>query len=196
MARSSHRERLRQALADPEPGSETPVLPGERRAAIALILLENNAMLELLLIERATRRGDPWSGQMALPGGHEEPEDADLSATAERETFEEVGLDLRRTAERLGRLSVRSPARGTPIAVLPVVYLLDARPTLTLSEEVRQAIWVPADPLARGERRTVFSVSQAGQKLNFPAWDVDGHPVWGLTYRVLDEFFRRFNAVH
>ena len=192
MLASFHRERLRQALADASP--EVP-LPGQRSAAIALILLEVDANLEVLLIERAERSGDPWSGHMALPGGHHEPTDVDLGATAERETLEEVGLDLRRSGERLGRLSDSAPVRGVALGVRPFVYLLQARPVLTLSDEVRQALWVPIAPLQRGERRTTFSFSRAGEPREFPAWDVDGHVVWGLTYRVLDEFFRRFNAV-
>jgi len=63
MPASFHRERLRQALADSSP--EVP-LPGQRSAAIALVLLEVDANLEVLLIERAERSGDPWSGHMAL----------------------------------------------------------------------------------------------------------------------------------
>ncbi|CAG8604542.1 599_t:CDS:2, partial [Dentiscutata heterogama] len=49
---------------------------------------------EILYIKRALREGDRWSGQMAFPGGKQEPKDADDLDTAERETFEEVGLDL------------------------------------------------------------------------------------------------------
>ena len=183
---------LRRALANPEP--ETP-LTGPRTAAIALILLDTGDQLEVLLIERATRDGDPWSGHMALPGGHSEPADADLAATAERETLEEVGLDLRRAGERLGRLSDCEPVRGVPIAVRPFVYLLTARPVLALSAEVRQALWVPIAPLQNGERQATHTLTRAGQALEFPAWDIDGRTVWGLTYRVLDELFRRFNEV-
>lgn len=192
MPASSQRERLRQALADPPPDAP---LPGQRSAAIALVLLEVGASLEVLLIERAERSGDPWSGHMALPGGHLEPADADLGATAERETLEEVGLDLQRFGERLGRLTDYAPIRGGPVAVRPFVYLLQARPVLVLSDEVRQALWVPIAPLQRGERHTTFTFSRAGQHWQFPAWDIDGHIVWGLTFRVLDEFFRRFEQV-
>ena len=192
MAASFQRERLRRALADSPPDAP---LAGKRCAAIALVLLEVDAGLEVLLIERAERNGDPWSGHMALPGGHLEATDLDLGATAERETLEEVGLDLRGSGERVGRLSDRAPIRGLPIAVRPFVYVLQARPVLTLSEEVRQALWVPIAPLQRGERRTLFNFSRAGEERQFPAWDIDGHIVWGLTYHVLEEFFRRFNEV-
>jgi 8-oxo-dGTP pyrophosphatase MutT (NUDIX family) len=192
MAGSSIREQLGRALASAEP--EAP-LAGPRTAAIALILLELEGRLEVLLIERATRDGDPWSGHMALPGGHADSTDSDLGATAERETLEEVGLDLRKAGERVGRLSDCAPVRGLPIAVRPFVYLLTERPQLSMSVEVRQALWVAIAPLQGGERRTTHTFSRAGQTLEFPAWDIDGRIVWGLTYHVLDQFFRRFNAV-
>jgi 8-oxo-dGTP pyrophosphatase MutT (NUDIX family) len=189
---SSTRERLRDSLADA--AAEQP-LAGARVAAIALLLIERELGLEMLLIERATREGDPWSGHMALPGGHVEPSDADLAGTAERETFEEVGLDLRRAGERLGRLSDCTPVRGIPIAVRPFVYLLSELPRLTLSAEVRRALWVPVAPLLRGEQKTTYILTRGGQRFEFPAWDIGGSVVWGLTYGVLEEFFRRFSAV-
>jgi len=191
-ARTSFRERILRSLADRTP--EAP-LAGPRTAAIALILLDGEASGEFLLIERATREGDPWSGHMALPGGHRDATDADLAATAERETLEEVGLDLAAQGERLGRLSDYAPIRGAPVAVRPFVYLLPARPTLLLSAEVRQALWVPVAPLLGGARQATYTLSKGGQSLEFPAWDIDGHLVWGLTYRVLDEFFRSFNGL-
>ena len=49
---------------------------------------------EVLLIRRAARRGDPWTGHIALPGGHREVTDADDCAAAAREAQEEVGFDL------------------------------------------------------------------------------------------------------
>ena len=195
MVGSSLRERLQRALANPTTPLEAP-LEGQRQAAIALILLEREQALEMLLIERAARSGDPWSGHMALPGGHVEAADADLWATAERETWEEVGIDLRTTAQRIGRLADYEPVRAVPIAVRPFVYLLEAAPTLlTLSLEVQRAVWVPIAPLLAGERRSTYVLERGGQRFDFPAWDIDGHLVWGLTYRVLDEFFRRFNAL-
>ncbi|KAG5458036.1 MAG: hypothetical protein BJ554DRAFT_1822 [Olpidium bornovanus] len=48
---------------------------------------------EILFIKRATRAGDRWSGHVAFPGGKQEPSET-ARQTAERETREELGLDL------------------------------------------------------------------------------------------------------
>ena len=50
---------------------------------------------EILFIKRAARVGDRWTSHVALPGGKREPDDVDDKMTAVRETWEEVGLDLR-----------------------------------------------------------------------------------------------------
>ena len=69
------------------------IVPGTREAAVAAIL-RPGPQPEMLFILRASKDGDPWSGHMAFPGGHRESSDASLRATAERETWEEIGLDL------------------------------------------------------------------------------------------------------
>lgn len=52
---------------------------------------------EVLFIKRASRKGDRWTGHVALPGGGRDPEDENDRATAVRETWEEVGIDLSET---------------------------------------------------------------------------------------------------
>ena len=59
---------------------------GTPQAAVALLLTPDPD--RLLLIRRAEREGDPWSGHLALPGGRRDESDTDLLATALRETFE------------------------------------------------------------------------------------------------------------
>ena len=63
-------------------------------AAVALILNGN----KFLLIKRADQEGDPWSGHMALPGGHRENGET-CEQAAIRETMEETGLSV--TVKRL-----------------------------------------------------------------------------------------------
>src|SRR6266581_316587 len=74
------------------------------RAAVAVVLREGAEGAELIVIHRSHRRGDPWSGHMALPGGRQDAADRDLVATVTRETREEVGVDLERHGELLGNL--------------------------------------------------------------------------------------------
>ncbi|HEY8150363.1 MAG TPA: CoA pyrophosphatase, partial [Vicinamibacteria bacterium] len=90
--------------------------PPSSRAAVALILRDGPQGIEVLFIRRAEHPKDPWSGQMAFPGGRAEPGDADLRATAIRETREEIGVDLGAAAEPLGGLDeVRAMARLRPM---------------------------------------------------------------------------------
>ncbi|MDH4045507.1 MAG: NUDIX domain-containing protein, partial [Gemmatimonadota bacterium] len=64
------------------------------RAAVAVMLAQESE--SVLLIRRAERVDDPWSGHIGLPGGRTSPSDADLLVTAMRETTEEVGVRLER----------------------------------------------------------------------------------------------------
>ena len=66
-------------------------------AAVAAVLRFGEKGPEVLFIERAVKEGDPWSGQMAFPGGRTELKDKSSLDTARRETLEEIGFDLNQT---------------------------------------------------------------------------------------------------
>lgn len=154
------------------------------RAAVAAILHEPPAGARLLFIERARRAGDPWSGDIAFPGGRVEPDDGDERDAAERETREEVGLDLA-PAHRLGRLD-DLPARVLPVTVSAFVYAVDAPPPLVASAEVRHAFWMPLADLLDAGRRREHVRRAGGAEQRFPAIDLlgPGRPLlWGVTYR-------------
>lgn len=164
-----------------------------RRAAVALVLaptLANEAALSLLLVRRSEREGDPWSGHMALPGGHAHPGDADLLHTARRETLEEVGVDLSQ-AELLGRLDDVGPMRSSEIGVRPFVFWASSVPQVALSEEVAETLWVPLDALASGSLRGTREVEVRGTRLRVPAYVIEERVVWGMTYHLLERFLER-----
>jgi ADP-ribose pyrophosphatase YjhB (NUDIX family) len=60
---------------------------GARRAAVAVVLSDDGDPA-LLFIRRQVRAGDPWSGQMAFPGGFRAADDEPVLLTARRETLE------------------------------------------------------------------------------------------------------------
>lgn len=158
-----------------------------RRAAVALLLSEQAGSLSVLLVRRAERAGDPWSGHMALPGGHFHLDDGDLLVTARRETFEEVGLDLS-GAELLGRLDDITPMRSSQLLVRPFVFWLSEPVTLGLSPEVTETLWVPLQILAQGSLRETREVEVQSQRLSVPAYVIQERIVWGMTFRLLEDF--------
>ena len=155
---------------------------------------------ELLLIERAARDGDPWSGHMAFPGGRTEPGDADSFATAVRESREEIGCDITAAAgvRWLGRLDdleglPRSPSAG--LRVTPhVCWLEGVRPELRFNHEVADALWVPMSDLADPRRHVDYHCPSRGN-MRYAGIEVDGgRVVWGMTLRMLADLFSRIGC--
>lgn len=185
---------VRRALAGytAQPEDAPEALP----AAVALILIERHG-LEALFIKRAARVGDPWAGQVALPGGRYEPEDRDLLNTAIRETREETGVDLTR-AERLGVLDDLYPRTPTlpPVRVRPFVFTITAAPPLVISDEVERAFWVPLARLAEAGVRRDVKLILRGEPRIFAAYDLGEDVIWGMTERILTPFLTLLGIIH
>ena len=166
--------------------------PKVARASVALVLAPADEGVELLLIRRATRDNDPWSGHIAFPGGRRDPSDPDPIATAIRETREEVGIDLVTDAEPIGRLDeLRAIARQRPLdlVISPIVFSLRRPVTLALSaREVTGAVWVPLAFLASADARSTHRRTLDDVTSDFPALRYGDYTIWGLTHRILDGF--------
>jgi 8-oxo-dGTP pyrophosphatase MutT (NUDIX family) len=187
------REALSAYASDPE--DPPPTAADFLQAAVALIV-RGREPLEVLLIKRARARrvGDPWSGHMALPGGRRDPADGSLLATAVRETVEEIGLDLGDAAVHLGRLEVVRPASPhlPRMSITPHVFGVPAETSAAAtSDEVDAVHWVSLDLLRDPATRGEIEIPLPGGAQRFPGLEVAGDVVWGLTYRILENFLSR-----
>jgi 8-oxo-dGTP pyrophosphatase MutT (NUDIX family) len=176
-------EFIRQALAKHVPQT-TPFEAHSDRAAVALVLAGEEGDLQMCFIRRATRTDDPWSGQMAFPGGRVSAGDVSAQAVAERETREEVGL-LLEESHRLGALSELPVHRaGAPASMVLSSFIYYVGPLTTPLtpdlEEVAEAYWAPVAAL--------WDPRNADQFRAYPAIRFHEHFIWGLTLRVLAQF--------
>lgn len=177
-----------------EPAGD-PALP---RAAVAVLLRPGTDGPELLLIRRAEREGDPWSGHVALPGGREQPEDAGPAHTAARETHEEVGIHAARVGRLLGPVDPVWPqsARAPRIVVRPFVFAVPAGTRAVPNEEVDAAVWIPLRELLEPGAVTEHLLEIEGiGPMRFPAFGARGYVVWGLTHRILTTFLEIYARV-
>lgn len=162
-------------------------------AAVSLIL-RSGPELELLLIRRAEAEGDPWSGQMALPGGRRDPRDEDLLATAIRETWEETGVKLDQGSIALGKLDPLIPVtkRLPPISIFPFVFGVgEGTPAEVASPEVDEVLWTPLSHIRNTGASGTVEIQFDGATRIFPCYRVEERVIWGLTYRILTDFFQR-----
>lgn len=183
---------LRRIVAALTASTPTPAPRDEpfHEAAVALVLHPLDDGLEALFIKRATREDDPWSGQIALPGGRRNMDEPTLLLTAMRETYEEIGVDLATDGVLLGELDELRPRSPLlpPIVVRPFVFAVPERPNLVLSEEVAEAFWTPLcevfDPACRQE----ITIHFPGINMKRPAIGVGEHMIWGMTEHILRTF--------
>jgi 8-oxo-dGTP pyrophosphatase MutT (NUDIX family) len=184
-------EGLRQRLATPH---DLPVrVGGVAQAAVTILLREAASDAELLIIKRTERAGDPWSGHLALPGGRADATDADLMATAARETREEIGIVL--SDGFLGALPVldtRNP-RLPELEIQPFVAVAPAADA-RLSAEVAAVYWVSLAQLRRTGTSIQYQFKDGDLLLRrpaypaYPAYPSAGGPIWGITERILTRF--------
>jgi 8-oxo-dGTP pyrophosphatase MutT (NUDIX family) len=161
---------------------QEPPAVGPKVAAVAVILLEE-VPPKTLLIKRAERKGDPWSGQIAFPGGKFHEGDNSPRDTAVREAREEVGIDLE-TSEFLGYFGPFRTHTGN-MEVVPAVFRLRNRVPVVIDAEASSYRWVELESLAPSGPQITGGVPQGGMTREVPAIKVGDYVIWGLTHRVI-----------
>lgn len=142
-------------------------------AAVSIVIHHNKIVIE----KRISSPNDPWSGQFSLPGGHFESTDINLLNTVIRETNEETGIDLKDQADHLGYFGPFSPGNAIKLDVYVFVFLLSRFRSLVVSPESEALYWADLQKLEENGR-------YGGSYFEF-----EGGNIWGLTARILREFF-------
>jgi 8-oxo-dGTP pyrophosphatase MutT (NUDIX family) len=160
-----------------------------RRCAVTLLLRDHGGHdVELLMIQRAERSGDPWSGQMGFPGGRMDDGDANIFATAMREMHEEMGIEASRF-ELIGRLSdlmTRSQVWHKPMVITPFVGRLHGD-HFCVNHEVASVVWIPLAFLADVSNRQAMPYNGYGLSMQLPCYVYDNKRIWGLSLAMIDE---------
>jgi len=165
-----------------------------KQAAVAMLLRESGNGTEVLLIRRAEHHLDPWSGDLGFPGGRIEATDSSPRVAAERETWEEIGLQLTND-NFLGQIDDLTGAY-LAVHVSCFVYTIAPDTIFTLNGEVVDTFWLPISTLLEPARSQEHTFYYRGQDrthpvIELPEWSP--RPLWGITYRIIDNFLTQFN---
>ena len=151
----------------------------DANAAVLVLLRAVDQELQVLLVKRAEKSTDPWSGQIAFPGGKRDPEDQDLKETIVRETLEETGINIVVRCRFLGAMeSVRSTQKPQ-MKILPFVIFQEKEHEIKLNEELTEYFWASLEEMDRNKGCVKYGCE------DFPAFIMGDNVIWGLTYRIL-----------
>jgi 8-oxo-dGTP pyrophosphatase MutT (NUDIX family) len=180
MVGSSLVERLSASLA-PAPAA----LPENGGAPAGVLVPVIDGAEPSLVFTKRTEGLRRHPGEISFPGGLPHPEDADLLATALRETEEEVGVPAG-TVEVMGALPPISTL-VTGILIVPFVGLLRSRPVFVPNPaEIAAVLEFPVVRLMDAEREVEWA--RDGATWRGYVYEVDAHTVWGATGRIVHEF--------
>lgn len=153
-----------------------------RAAAVLVPLVDRRGGLTVLLTQR-TAHLSAHAGQISFPGGRMEPDDADATATALRETEEEVGLP-REHVRVVGRLD--NYVTGTGFEITPVVGIVTPPfPIVIDPYEVAEAFEVPLAYVLDPRNHHQVERDSAGRRRVFYVLPYEGRNIWGATAGML-----------
>ena len=187
----SVKEEIRNVLDPPgtllDPGGEL------LASAVLVMLCERDGDYGIWFIRRTEYGGDVFSGHVAFPGGKKKQSDSTLLDTALREAGEELGFDAGEETEVLGEMDLVRPYTPSVrrYAVKPFVAVIGSEVEFAPNYEVSEFFCVPVFHLVDPKNRDVRKRKRDGTVIDDYVFAYRNHIIWGLTGRILDEFFRK-----
>ena len=175
------------------PGTSLDPGKGLLASAVLVMLCERGGDYGIWFIKRTEYRDDAFSGHVAFPGGKKKQDDATLLDTAFREVGEELGFDAGKEVEILGEMDFVRPYTPSVrrYAVKPFVARIDGEVGFVPNYEVSEFFCVPVSHLVDPKNRDVRERKRDGKVIDDHVFAYRNHIIWGLTGRILDEFFKR-----
>ncbi len=158
-----------------------------RFAAVNILLYMKGDSWFFPLIVRTTNENDKHSGQISLPGGSRDPEDADFAATAIRETSEEMGIDR----HYIRIIREMSPMYIPPsnFYVHPYISYTRKNPEFILQEtEAEELIEFPIESILELSTEPEMMILPSSRGVEVPVINFNGYFIWGATSMMLSEF--------
>ena len=162
-----------------------------QRAAVCIIIDDRPKLgCSLLMIQRAIHESDPWSGQMAFPGGKNDFDDTHITHTALREIEEELAIPEKHLI-RFGRLSdvLARPynINQKPMVISPLLFQSIKKLKYKPNHEVAEVIWVPLSFFQDNKNRQTMVWEKNGVDIQMPSYEYEGKKIWGLSLLMIDE---------
>ena len=167
-------------------------VPGRRSAAVlAPLYFDADDHLHAVFTKRREDlRSHP--GEISFPGGRQDEGDADLPATALRETHEEVGLPSA-AVELIGALQP-TPTLVTNYGIYPFVGLIEPGfEWIPQASEVAEVLELPLDAVRDGYARR--RVVRRGVAFRTDTYQVGDHVIWGATARIVGDLLERLRPI-
>ncbi len=154
-------------------------------SSVLVLLYQKNNELYIPFIQRTSGKVK-HSGQISFPGGKCEPTDADYTATALRETQEELGITTKNITPIGNLTELYIPVSN--FMVYPVLAYTEIVPQFKANpSEVENIIEMPVKQLLHDSNVDEFSFTANGFFVTAPYFKAKGHKIWGATAMILSE---------
>lgn len=176
---------IEQKIKSYRPNKTVPPINDFTLASVLIILTEHNNELSLVLTKR-TAHLPTHKGQVAFPGGAMDESDADLTETALREAFEEIGTEPHSITVfgSLDEFFTISDYLVTPVvSVLKSPVRFQANP-----DEIDRIFYVPLSHFLNKKNLRIEEWERKGVKRNVNFWEYDSEIIWGLTAEIIRHF--------
>lgn len=163
------------------------------QSSVLMLLFPYNEKIHTCLIRRpSTMRNH--GGQIAFPGGRNEPVDKNLIETALRESFEEIGTDSNQL-EVIGALTPLY-VKVSNFTINPFVGWSEITPTFKIdSREVDEIYIIPVENFLHHTANQFREVTTVHGAIEVPGFYIDQLFVWGATAMIISEFNEIFRTL-